>query len=105
MVHMYKAKVLSYAEYRTAAIYHACDTAISQLNRLQDSFLAELGISREDALLEYNLAPLERRRDIAMLGLIHRCTLGNGPEHFRDFYKPATTPRRNTRSGCRLHSK
>ena len=105
MVHMYKAKVLSYAECKTAAIYHACDTAISQLNRLQDGLLAELCISREDALLEYNLAPLESRRDIAMLGLIHRCTLGNGPEHFRDFFKPATTPRRNTRSGCRLHSK
>ena len=105
MVHMYNAKVLSYGEYRTAAIYHACDTAISPLNRLQDSFLAELGISREDALLEYNLAPLESRRDIAMLGLIHRCTLGNGPLHFKDFFTPATTLRRNTRSGGRLHSK
>ena len=102
---MYKAKVLSYAEYRTAATYHACDTAISPLNRLQDSFLAELGISREDALLEYNLAPLESRRDIAMLGLIHRCTLGNGPLHFKEFFTPATTLRRNTRSGGRLHSK
>ena len=34
MVHMYTAKVLSYAEYKTAAIYHACDTAISPLNKL-----------------------------------------------------------------------
>ena len=87
MILLYKAKVLSFAEYTTAAIYHACDTAIAPLNRLQEIFLAELGLSSEDALLEFNLAPLESRRDIAMLGVIHRCGLGKGPEHFKAFFK------------------
>ena len=34
--------------------------------------------SREDALVHFNLALLEARRDIAMLGLLHRSVLGNG---------------------------
>ena len=105
MILLYKAKVLSFVEYRTAAIYNACDTAIAPLNRLQEIFLAELGLSSEDALLEFNLAPLESRRDIAMLGVIHRCGLGKGPEHFKAFFKFATTPRSSTRAGSRMHNK
>lgn len=36
-----------------------------------------------------NLAPLETRRDIALLGVIHRCVLGKGPSHFKEFFKTA----------------
>ena len=104
MVNLYKAKVLSYAEYRTAAIYHYCDTVLVPLNKLQDSFLAELGLSCQDALLHFNLAPLECRRDMAMLGLIHRCVIGRGPEHFRECFKPKDTVHRRTRAGRSLHS-
>ena len=67
--------------------------------------LAELGLSSEEALLQFNLAPLESRRDIAMLMIIHRCALGKGPEHFRAFFKFATTPRSSTRAGSRMHNK
>ena len=35
-----------------------------------------------------NLAPLAVRRDIAMLGLIHRAMLGRGPAQFREFFQP-----------------
>ena len=106
MILLYKAKVLSLAECRTAAIYHACDTAIAPLNRLQEIFLAELGLSSEDALLEFNLAPLESRRDIAMLGIIHRCALGKGPEHLRHSsslqLRPAVAPEQE--AGCTTSS-
>ena len=40
MVNLYKAKVLSYVEIRTAAIYHACETALSQLGKPQNHFVA-----------------------------------------------------------------
>ena len=32
------------------------------------------------------MAPLECRRDIAMLGLIHRTALGKGPPQFQQFF-------------------
>ena len=85
LVNLYKSQLLSYFEYRTAAIYHACDTVLAPLNQFQNRFLRELGISVEDALFHFNLAPLQSRRDMAMLGLLHRTALGKGPEHFQAF--------------------
>ena len=44
-------------------------------------------MSEIDALMEFSLAPLGTRRDIALLGLIHRTVLGLGPAHFKEFFK------------------
>ena len=37
--------------------------------------------------MRFNLAPLAVRRDIAMLGLIHRTALGKGPHQFKEHFK------------------
>ena len=42
-------------------------------------------MSEVDALVHFNLAPLQCRRDMAMLGVIHRCVIGKGPAHFHEF--------------------
>ena len=34
----------------------------------------------------FNLAPLNARRDIALLGIIHRAALRNGPPQFHQFF-------------------
>ena len=78
LVVQYKQQVLTYIEYRNAAIYHATATVLRQLDKLQDKFLNELGISREAALMDFSLAPLTMRRDIAMLGILHRAAIGEG---------------------------
>ena len=54
----YKQQILSFVEYRTPAVYHATSSVLAQLDRLQDSFLREIGLSREEALIHFNLAPL-----------------------------------------------
>ena len=56
---------------------------------MQDRFLDALGISRETALIELKLAPLQAGRDIALLGLIHRVVLGLAPPQFSDFVRLA----------------
>ena len=38
------------------------------------------------ALIHFSLAPLECRRDMAMLGFIHRIALGKGPPPFQQFF-------------------
>ena len=40
------------------------------------------------ALLNFNLAPLATRRDIGMLGVIHRTALGKGPSQLKQHFKP-----------------
>ena len=83
LIDLYKAQILSFIEYRTAAIYHACSTALSVLDGVQTKLLEAAGATETDALLNFHLAPLAARRDMAVLGLIHRTVLGRGPPHFR----------------------
>ena len=105
LVNMYKSQLLSYLEYRTPAIYHACDSTLAPLDKFQDRYLKELGISAEDAIMHFNLAPLPCRRDMAMLGLLHRTVLGKGPYHFRKFFQLSGAERRGTRSGSVRHNR
>ena len=72
---LYKAKILSFVEFRTAAIYHACSTALGQIDDIQNGFIRSLGITTVESLVVFGLAPLAARRDIAMLGMIHRSIL------------------------------
>ena len=70
LVDLYKSQLVSYVEYRTAAIYHASDSTLAPLHNFPGRFLRELGISPEDALVHFNLAPLSSRRDMAMMGVL-----------------------------------
>ena len=65
---VYTSKVLSFVEYRTPAVYHAAKTTLAGIEAVQRRFLRECGLSEEEALLHFNLAPLETQRDIAIAG-------------------------------------
>ena len=104
MVGLWKAHILSFIEYRTPGIFHAADSHLSRVDGLQSGFLREMGISEFDALVHFKLAPLCTRRDIAMLGLIHRCVLGHGPPHFKRFIVFVEGPSRGLRSSEQRHS-
>ena len=103
LVGLFKAHVLSFIEYRTCAISHAAASVLEPLDLVQTRFLRSLGISPLDALMYFNLAPLNTRRDIAILGVIHRSALGLGPHCFSRFFRrdsgvpPARAPRRHCR--------
>ena len=75
----FKAHILSFIEYRTITIAHAAPSELQPLDDILTRLLVRLGISREDALMTFNLAPLNARRDIALLGIIHKAALRNGP--------------------------
>ena len=73
-------------EFPTPAVYHACNTHPGKLDKVQSRFLSEVGLTAEDAFLKFNLAPLQTRRDIAGLGIVHRTVLGLGPPQFRKWF-------------------
>ena len=57
-----------------------------------------------EALLYFALAPLQTRRDISMLGLVHRAVRQSGPAHVRELFEVAPIqPRRHTRAAARAH--
>ena len=53
-----------------------------------DRFLRTLNISDVEAVFFFNFAPLSTRRDIAMLGVVHRSALGLGPPALHRFFRP-----------------
>ena len=79
--------VMSYIEFRTSAVYHARDTWLQRIDSLQDRLFKQIGVNEKDAIEYFHLAPLRMRRDMAMLGIIHRALLGLGPDHFRTFFR------------------
>lgn len=87
LIVLYKAHLLSYLEYRTPAIYHGTREVLARLDAVQTKFLRDVGIDEVTALMEFNLAPLRMRRDIAMLGVLHRAALGEGPPQLREMFR------------------
>ena len=80
MMLQYKTHVLGIVESVTGGIYHATTTTLAPLDRLQTTFVHNFNLSVENALLHFNLAPLSLRRDIAMLGFIHKSNLPDAHE-------------------------
>ena len=86
MVSLFKAQVLSYIEYKTPGLYHASTSILAGIDHILNSFLGELSLDHVSALHRYNLAPLQCRRDIAMLAVIHRSILGIRSPHLEKFF-------------------
>ena len=84
----YKTHKICVLETGTAAVYHATDSVLAPLDGIQNSFLKELGLSKEVAFLQHNLAPLTLRRDLAMLGLLHKCNLGTAHPRIVELFPP-----------------
>ena len=76
---LYKAQVLSYIESRTPGLYHAAPSVLDRIDRVQRRFLRVVGFTELEALELYRLAPLPCRRDMAMLGVLHKISLGLAP--------------------------
>ena len=103
----FKAHILCLLEYPTPAVYHASDSVLAALDRVQARFLRELGLSEKAAFLDFALCPLQCRRDIAMLGLLHKVSLGLAHEGFRALFPPAAqhSHGRLTRANVSRHNK
>ena len=66
---------------------------LGMVDRVQDTVLEETGLSAEVALLEFCLAPLPTRRDIAMMGLLYRTCKGSAPPQFNSLIRRSTGAR------------
>ena len=86
LVVLFKAHLLSYIEYRTPAIAHASCSVLAPVDRVLDQFLRGICVSSIEALSSFRLAPLKCRRDIAILGFLHRLRLRSAPPQFYRFF-------------------
>ena len=77
-------------EYHTPVLFHAAPSNIDKLDQLQRSFLHELGIEEAVAFLDFNFPPLSIRRNIGMLGFLHKRVLGRAHPCFSALFPFAT---------------
>ncbi len=81
LVHLYEAQVLSFIESSTPGLYQAAPSALERVDRVRRRLLRETRPDRPgmEALRDYKLAPLSSRRGMAMLGALHKLSLGTAP--------------------------
>ena len=71
--------MLSFIESSLPGYYHAAASTLEPIDRVQRRLLRELDLPELDALRFHKLAPLPSRRDMGMLGALHKLTLGTAP--------------------------
>ena len=76
MLFLFKTHVRSQIEWCYGAIFFAAQSKLERLDTVQSSFLRHTEINERQAYLEFNLAPLQLRRDIGMLGVLRKTCHG-----------------------------
>ena len=87
LVMLFKSHVLSFIEYRTPGVHFASSSVLLELDDVQSRFLRQIDLSEESALMTFNLAPLCVRRDISILGVIHRAAMCAGPPMLWKYFR------------------
>ena len=82
IVTQYKCHVWGSVECHCGAYFHASTTLLHRVAQVQRSFLQELGIAESTTFLEFNSAPTELKRNIAILGLLHKRVSGQAHKAF-----------------------
>ena len=79
LVQLYKAHNLAFVECITPGLDHAAPSVLNLIDKGQRRFLRELELTEVEALELYRFAPLPSRRDMAVLGALHKITFGFAP--------------------------
>jgi len=72
LIQQFRAHVLPLLECTSGACFHAAASCLGKLDWVQTKLLRELGLSMEQAVLEFRLALLPFRRRIWMLGFLYK---------------------------------
>ena len=76
LIMQFKTHIWGIIESRNGGICHASTSHLNKLDSFQRGFLHELGLNECQAFLQFNFAPPTLRRDIGILGFLHKRVLG-----------------------------
>ena len=91
LIQQFKSHIWGLMEAHTGGIFHAATSILIQFDNSQKHFLEELGESEASAFLKFNFAPPTLRRNIAILGMIHKKVLGKCHPSFDGLLPPKST--------------
>ena len=76
LINQFKTHIWCHMEMHSGGIFHVVSSLLSKIDHAQNRFLRALGISPAQAFLDFNFAPPSLRRNIGVLGLLHKRVLG-----------------------------
>jgi len=76
LVTQFKTHIWGLIEAHMGGYFHAASYMLAKIDHAQNRFLHALGLSPDQAFLEFNFAPASLRRNIGVLGLLHKRVLG-----------------------------
>ena len=76
LITQYKTHIWGLVEINCGGYFHAARSLLDKVGQVQISFLRKLGLTEKEKKLEHNFAPTVLRRNIAMLGVLHKRVLG-----------------------------
>jgi len=76
LIDQFKAHIWGLMEAHSGGIFHAATSILAQFDNSQRHFVEEIGETEANVFLKFNFAPPTLRRNIAMLGMIHKKVLG-----------------------------
>ena len=76
LILQFKTHIWGLIEAHMGGYFHAAPSLLQKLDHAQNRFLRELGVSSADAFLDHAFAPVCLRRNIGILGLLHKRVLG-----------------------------
>ena len=100
---LFKAHVRSQIEWCNGAIYHVARSKLAWLDSVQVSFLRHIGFDERVAFAHFNLAPLQTRRDVGMLGVLWKISRGLAHADLVELFPRA--PHNKSRMSTRVHAR
>ena len=76
LIQQFKTHVWGLMECQSGGIFHASTTLLNKIDGTHRRFLRDIGVSEAAAFLEHNFASPTLRRNIAILGALHKRVLG-----------------------------
>ena len=76
LIQQFKTHVWGLMESHSGGIFHASTTLLNKIDGTHRRFLREIEMSEAEAFLKHNFAPPTLRRNIGLLGVLHKRVLG-----------------------------
>ena len=76
LIVQFKTHIWGLIEMNIGGYFHAAASLLAKIDAAQNRFLRELGLSPAQAFLEFNFAAPSLRRNVGVLGLLHKRVLG-----------------------------
>ena len=76
LILQFKTQIWGLIEANMGGYFHAASSLLDKIDAVQNRFLHELDMNPAFAFLTYNFAPPSLRRNIGILGLLHKRILG-----------------------------